>query len=237
MLDEDGTLAIGKLPSVQDERSVTRGEALALRLARLAGIEAAEARIVLVQGTPVVVIRRFDRTPDQGRIPYLSGASMLQASRNDEHAYTEVVDAMASRCLAAGDDARKLWRRLVFNLLITNVDDHLQNIGFLHVAKGLWQLAPAFDLNPFPDKDRESKTWLSEDSGPIASLQDLLDNADRFFLDKPTALQSLAEVYAAVSKWREAAESAEVGMTAADIEDFAPAFEHPEMDAAKKLLA
>jgi serine/threonine-protein kinase HipA len=59
-------------------------------------------------------------------------------------------------------DLHQLWRRLVFNLLITTVDDHLQNHGFLHVEHGLWRLAPAFDLNPFPDKERESKTWLSE---------------------------------------------------------------------------
>jgi serine/threonine-protein kinase HipA len=237
VLDEDATLAIGKFASVHDERSVTRGEALALRLARLAGIETADARIVLVEGTPVVVIRRFDRTPDQGRIPYLSGASMLLARRNDERAYTELVDAIASRCLAAAADARQLWRRLLFNLLITNVDDHLQNIGFLHVAKGLWRLAPAFDLNPFPDKDRESKTWLSEDSGPITSVQDLLDNADRFFLDRSGALQSLGVVHAALSKWRQVAASADVGMTPAQVEDFASAFEHPESEAARKLLA
>lgn len=237
VLEEDGALALGKFPSVQDERSVTRGEALALRLAHLAGIEAAEARIVPAQGAPIVVIRRFDRTADQGRIPYLSASSMLQASRNDdEHAYTELVDAMARRCLAAADDARQLWRRLVFNLLITNVDDHLQNLGFLHVAKGLWRLAPAFDLNPCPDKDRESKTWLSEDAGPITSVRDLLDNANRFFLDKRAALQALAEVYQAVSKWREAAASAEVAMTAADIEDFAPAFEHPQIEAVRQVL-
>ena len=62
--------------------------------------------------------------------------------------------------------SRQLWRRIVFNLLSTNVDDHLQNLGFLHVSNAQWRLAPAFDLNPFPDKDRESKTWLSADAGP-----------------------------------------------------------------------
>ncbi len=70
----------------------------------------------------------------------------------------------------------------MFNHLITNVDDHLQNLGFLHVGKGLWLLAPAFDLKPFPEKDRESKTWLSEDTGPIPSIAMLLNEADRFYL-------------------------------------------------------
>ncbi|MCA1788302.1 MAG: HipA domain-containing protein [Thioalkalivibrio sp.] len=55
-------------------------------------------------------------------------------------------------------DVQQLWRRVLFNLLINNVDDPLQNHGFLHVLRGLWRLAPAFDINPFPDKDRDSKT-------------------------------------------------------------------------------
>jgi serine/threonine-protein kinase HipA len=79
-------------------------------------------------------------------------------------------------------------------LLITNVDDHLQNIGFLYVGKNLWRLAPAFDLNPFPDKERESKTWLSEDTGAITSVDQLLESANRFELSQEEALQTLLEV-------------------------------------------
>ena len=236
VLDDDGTLALGKFPSVKDERSITRGEVLALLLARQAGIETANARIVIVKGVPIAVISRFDRTIDHGRIPYLSAASLLQASRNEEHAYTEVVDAMRTVCAEAKADVQQLWRRLVFNHLITNVDDHLQNMGFLYVGNGLWRLAPAFDLNPFPDKDRESKTWLSEDSGPITSIETLLEKAACFYLAEPEALAVLAEVYGAVIGWRSLSLSAKVGVTAAEVEEFAPAFEHSEMDRAKALL-
>jgi serine/threonine-protein kinase HipA len=237
LLDEDGTLALGKFPSIGDERCVTRGEVLALRLARLAGIDAASARIVMVSDAPVAVISRFDRTSDHARIPYLSGASMLQAPRDDERAYTELVDAINRMCLDARKDARELWRRLLFNHLITNVDDHLHNLGFLHVGKGLWRLAPAFDLNPFPDKDRESKTWLSEDTGPVTSIHTLLDQAGRFSLDKPEALQVVAEVHEVLAQWRRVATSKEVGLTPSEVDDFAPAFEHSEMQAAAQLLA
>jgi serine/threonine-protein kinase HipA len=237
VLDEDGTLAIGKFPSVKDERSVTRGEVLALRLAQRAGIETAPARIVLVQGTPVAVISRFDRTSQHARIPYLSAASLLQSGRNDERAYTEVVDAMNARCVAAKADVQQLWRRLAFNHLTTNIDDHLQNLGFLHVGNGLWRLAPAFDLNPFPDRGRESKTWLSEDTGPITSVETLVDKAAYFYLDRSAALSILGEVHAAVSGWRGLATSVEVGLTTAEVDDFAPAFEHADMNAARALLA
>jgi len=225
IVDLDGALSLGKFPSMTDERSVTRGEVLALRLARLAGINSAEARVTMVQGQPVAIIRRFDRTPERNRIPYLSGATILQAQRDDEHSYTEIVDVMRSICEDFVADARQLWRRLVFNHLINNVDDHLQNLGFLYSANNQWRLSPAFDLNPFPDKSRESKTWLSEDTGPITSVQQLLDQAFRFGLDQDDAKSILVEVSTAVSRWEDVATSREVGLSERELSDFRPAFE------------
>lgn len=240
MVDEDGLLAIGKFPSVGDARCVTRGEVLALKLATQAGIAAAPARIVQLGGVggdvPVAVIRRFDRDSADGRIPYQSAATLLQASREEDRSYTEIADAIRTHGHAPTQDVRELWRRLIFNLLITNVDDHLQNHGFLHVERGLWRLAPAFDINPFPDKDRESKTWLSEQDGPITGVQMLLDRASYFGLDQGQALVVLAEVHAAVSNWRQVATSTEVGLRPAELEDFAPAFEHEQMMEVAALL-
>jgi serine/threonine-protein kinase HipA len=210
---------------VNDERAVTRGEVLALRLAQLAGIDTAQARIVMVQDQPVAMIRRFDRTPEQNRIPYISGATLLQANRDDEHSYTEIIDVMRSKCENFIEDARQLWRRLVFNHLITNVDDHLQNIGFLYSGNNQWRMAPAFDLNPFPDKDPESKTWLSEDSGPITSIQQLMDQAARFELSPSQAQSILKEVTTTVKRWKDVATSTEVGLHPHELNDFKPAFE------------
>ena len=224
ILDSDGALSLGKFPSINDERAVTRGEVLALRLAKLAGINSAQARIVMVQDQPVSMIRRFDRTPQQNRIPYISGATLLQANRDDEHSYTEIIDVMRFMCEKFAEDARQLWRRLVFNHLITNVDDHLQNIGFLYSGNNQWRLSPAFDLNPFPDKDPESKTWLSEDTGPITSIEQLLSQAFRFELSQPQAQAVLDEVVIAVKRWKEVANQPEVGFQAREITDFKPAF-------------
>ena len=240
LVDTDGWLAIGKFPSVGDTRSVTRGEVLALKLAAQAGIDAAPARIVLLgdQGdaVPVAVIRRFDRDGDDGRIPYQSAASLLQTARDEDRSYAEIADAIRSHSHAPSDDVRQLWRRLLFNLLITNVDDHLHNHGFLHVEHGLWRLAPAFDINPFPDKDRESKTWLSEQDGPISDVQMLLARAPYFALNEAQALAVLGEVHAAVSNWRQVALGPQVGLQVAELDDFAPAFEHEQRDAAAALL-
>jgi serine/threonine-protein kinase HipA len=235
VLDADASLAIGKFPSVKDERSVTRGEVLALKLAQAAGIETAPARIVEFDRIPVAIITRFDRAPNHGRIPYLSANSMLQASRRDDRTYVEVADAIRSHGYRPEQDVAQLWRRLVFNLLITNIDDHLNNLGFLHVEKGLWRLAPAFDVNPFPDKDRESKTLLSEDTGPITDIGMLMAQASYFGLDQPRARTVVGEVCAAVGNWRRVATSADVGLLPTELGDFEQAFEHGALEQAKAL--
>lgn len=235
IVDDDGHLAIGKFPSVKDDRSVTRGEVLALHLAEAAGISVAESRVVMSDDIPVALIRRFDRL-NGGRIPYLSAGSMLQASREDDHAYTEIANVIIAKSARPSQDLEELWRRLAFNLLITNVDDHLQNHGFLHVANGQWRLAPAFDINPFPDKDQELKLWLDEDYGPVDSIAAVVDRARYFRLDAEAARRVLGEVVTAVLGWRDLATSAAVGMSLRDLEDFAPAFENAQMRMAQTLL-
>lgn len=95
VLDTDGWLALGKFPSQADKRDVVRGEVLAMQLAAKAGIRVAHARVAMINETAVAVIRRFDRTADGARIPYMSAATMLLVDgREEEHAYTELVDVL-----------------------------------------------------------------------------------------------------------------------------------------------
>ena len=236
VLDANGMLAIGKFPSVNDTRSITRGEVLALHLAAAAGIDTASSRIEVIDGVAIAIIERFDRSAEGGRIPYMSAASILQASRQDDHSYTEIADAIRANSQQPSRDAQQLWRRIVFNHLITNVDDHLQNHGFLHCGHGQWRLAPAFDINPFPDKDRESKTWLSADVGPVTALAPLLENCAYFSLSAAQARQALAEIYSAVRTWRALAQGTVVGLRPDELDDFAPAFEHEALEEARALL-
>lgn len=236
LFDTDGSLAIGKFPSVGDQRCVTQGEVLALHLAKRAGINASEARTIRVDGAPIAIIKRFDRSTGQQRIPYLSAATLLQTDRDDERAYTELIDMMRIYCRDFAQDARELWRRLAFNHMITNVDDHLQNTGFLYAGANLWRLAPAFDLNPFPDKRPESKTWLSEQSGPIRSLAQLIDESPRFELSRAQALHILAEVCESVAHWRELATHPDVGMTSEQTLEFSDAFQGEAEREARALL-
>jgi serine/threonine-protein kinase HipA len=130
----------------------------------------------------VALIRRFDRRSNGGRIPYISAATLLGVERNDteQHTYTEIVDAMRVHGSEAQRDIEELWRRIAFSIRITNIDDHLNNHGFLYAGNGHWRLSPAFDINPFPDRVHELKTWISEDTGPTASFSALRSVASYF---------------------------------------------------------
>ena len=236
VVDDDGRLSIGKFPSTGDERAVTKGEVLALQLAADAGIEAAQARLVSSDGTPVALIRRFDRTA-RGRIVYVSAATMVGAEPDDasDHSYTEIVDALRIHGAEPKADIEELWRRIAFSILITNVDDHLHNHGFLHVDGGRWRLAPAFDLNPFPDRARELKTWISEEAGPEASVEALVSSAPYFQLTASRAREILGQVESAVARWRDRGRA--IGMTQPEMEQFADAFEHEQRAVARRVLA
>ena len=234
VVDDDGHLAIGKFPSVQDGRAVTKGDVLAMTLARDAGIAAAEARLVESDGVPVALIRRFDRTPGGQRLMYVSAATLMGAGGGRDHFYTEIVDAIRVHGADAQPDIEELWRRMAFSILITNIDDHLHNHGFLHASHGRWRLAPAFDLNPFPERHRELKTWISEEAGPEATIEALLSVTEYFRIPRPRAVEILAAVENAVAQWRE--RGVALGMTNRELENFADAFEHAEREAVRKVV-
>lgn len=236
LLDSDGALALGKFSSITDTRSIVRGEVLALKLARLVGLDAAEARVEMIEGTAVAVIRRFDRTPDTARIAYLSGGSLLQARRSEDRAYTEIADALRRVGARPTEDLHELWRRMLFNLLISNVDDHLWNVGVLYAGNNQWRLAPAFDVNPFPDRAKESKTWLSEETGPITSLRQLINGCTYFGLKRERAEEDAAAMATTLAGWRTVAVSRDVGLTDAELETFAPAFDHEQARMARSGL-
>lgn len=235
VIDDNGRLSIGKLPSITDDRAVTKGEVLAMRLAKDAGIDAAAARLVSSEGAPVALIERFDRRDDGRRIPYLSAATMLgvETGDSDEHTYTEIIDVLRQYGADAQSDIDEIWRRVAFFILINNVDDHLHNHGFLHAARGQWRLAPAFDINPFPERARELKTWISEQSGPEASVESLMSIRAYCRIDLPKAKSILRFVNQAVGRWRE--RGREIGMTEFELDQFSDAFHHQQAASARRI--
>lgn len=234
VVDEKGRLAIGKFPSISDESSVTKGEVLAMHLAAAAGIDAAPSRLVDCEGAPVALIERFDRGEHGGRLHDASAATMLEVEPGEsrESTYTELAHLIRRHGHDSAGALVESWRRIAFTILITNVDDHLRNHGFLHVGRGLWKLSPAFDLNPFPEHHRELKTWISEKTGPDASIEGLLSVISFFRIPVSQARTILGEVVRAVSTWREQGRG--LGMSEGELDRFAGAFEHSESEAAKR---
>ena len=94
-------------------------------------------------------------------------------------------------------------------------------------------MSPAFDVNPFPDRRRELKTWISKDAGPDASLEPLMDAAQYFQIKLARAREIVGEVNLAVSNWRE--RGREIGMSEGELEQFEDAFEHNEREVARRI--
>ncbi len=228
--DRDGHLAIAKFPHKDDEINAVLWEAVALTLAAKAGIPVPDWRLERVVNKPVLLLRRFDRVQGQ-RIPFLSAMSMLGASDNESRSYLEFVDALRQYGANTKQDMHALWRRIVFNILISNTDDHLRNHGFLYAGPDGWRLAPAYDLNPVPTdiKPRVLTTAIDLDDGS-ASLDLAMSVVGYFELAEDEARIIAAEVGQAVTTWRE--EAARLGLTLAEIDRMASAFEHEDLEAA-----
>ncbi|MYB88550.1 MAG: type II toxin-antitoxin system HipA family toxin [Proteobacteria bacterium] len=225
VVDNDGRLSIAKFPKHDDDRSIPHGEVLAMRLAAAAGINVAEATLQDVAGRPVSLITRFDRDGDL-RIPFLSAMSLLGLVDGDQATYTDIAEVIRMHSSSPIEDLHELWRRIVFNVVVSNLDDHLRNHGFLYDCNNQWRLSPAYDLNPVPrvEKVRELTTWIS-DEGPEANLEMARAAASNFALKDNQANTILDEVAVAVNNWKSCARR--LGMTAADIAVYATAIEYP----------
>lgn len=233
VIDQYGYLSIAKFPKEADDYSVETWEEIALRLAEQAGIATPKHQLIEVAGKAVLLSRRFDRQ-DRTRIPFLSAMAMMSAMDGEQGSYPEIVDSLVQHGAQAKTDARALYRRVVFNVLISNVDDHLRNHGFLWLGKNGWSLSPAYDLNPVPAdiKARVLTTNISLDEA-TCSL-DLLEAAAEYFsLSLAQARMIIKEVALVTSRWRDIAK--EVGARSAEIQRMASAFEHDELKRAMVL--
>ena len=228
--EKDGHLAIAKFPRKDDEISTVVWEAVALSLAEKSGIPVAQSRVENIAGKPVLLLRRFDRDGER-RIPFLSAMNMLGSKDRETRSYLEMVDALRQHGAAPRVDIEALWRRLVFNILISNTDDHPRNHGFLYEGQAGWRLSPAYDLNPVPTdiKPRILSTAINEDDN-TASLALAKEVAGYFELDDGKARDIAKQVGKAVSKWRD--EAARHGLAKGEIDRMSSAFEHDDLKTA-----
>ncbi len=234
VLDGSGHVAIAKFPSESsDTWNVMAWEKVALDLARNAEIAVPDSRLIQMGDRNVLIVDRFDRR-GKTRVGYVSAMTMLEASDGDRRSYLEIADVIERHSPAASAELRQLWRRVAFNILISNTDDHLRNHGFLHARGESWTLAPAFDLNPNPDPGTKHLSLQIDFESTRASIATLMSVAPYFRLDYDHALEALAQVAEAVARWRNVAASHRLPQRDLDIME--SAFDHAEYRLAQQLI-
>lgn len=168
--------------------------------------------------------RRFDRTDTGERIHFASAMTLLErVDGHDEQAgasYLELADLLAREGARPRIDLEQLWRRIVFSMCVSNVDDHLRNHGFVLDPAAGWRLAPAYDLNPVPAGSGLRLNVSETDNAQDLELAREVAPFFRLELDRVDAI--LEEVVAAVRTWREVAD--ELGLPRAEQERMARAF-------------
>jgi len=206
ILDENKELWIAKFPSKNDTIEKAAWEYLAHLLAIEAGIQMAPSKMEKISGSfNTFFTKRFDREKGS-RIHFASAMTMTgnteETIRDNPASYLELAEFIQNHGIAINEQLEQLWRRIVFNIAISNTDDHLRNHGFILTNQG-WILSPAYDLNPSIDKDGLA---LNIDMNNNALDYDLARSVGEYFrLDKKQMDKTIQEVLTAVSTWQQVA--------------------------------
>ncbi|WP_028573116.1 type II toxin-antitoxin system HipA family toxin [Desulfonatronum lacustre] len=224
VLDNDGTLMVAKFPNSGDDHDVQLWEFVSHRLAHKAGLNVPAVRLERIADKNILLLRRFDRNADGSRIPFLSALSMLGASDGEHGSYLEIAEVLREYGARPAADLKELWKRLVFNILIANVDDHLRNHAFLYSGPEGWRLSPLYDLEPTPEhvKPRILHTRIDYQDG-TASLELAFDVAAEFGVEAREAETLAKAIAAAVQSWED--EGSSWGASRREIEFMRSAFE------------
>jgi serine/threonine-protein kinase HipA len=207
VLDDKKNLWIAKFPSKSDIKDIGGWEMVTNELARNAGLNVAVSKIQKFSSKYYTFLtRRFDRTNTGERIHYASAMTMLGYvdgnNYQDGVSYLEIVDFLTRNGANIESDLKELWQRIVFNVFVSNTDDHLRNHGFILTEKG-WILSPAFDINPNEDGAGLSLNISLDDNSQDLDLT--LEVADYFRLNKEDALKIIENIKKTVTNWRSVA--------------------------------
>lgn len=221
---DDRILYIAKFPSRKDDYDVGLWEHFSHLLAKKAGVNAAETRVISTSDKyHTLLSRRFDRREDGKRIHFASAMTLLGLNDGDNantgNGYLDMVDFILQNCTNVEDNLKELYRRVAFNICIGNTDDHFRNHGFLLTAKG-WTLSPAYDMNPTLN---EYQSLLINSHSNKSDLNELLNACEEYMLQKQSAQQIISEVLSAVKEWRSLA--TRLGIAKSEQERFAAVFE------------
>ena len=202
--EHDGSLWIAKFPAKDDDRDIGAWEMLAHMLAIRAKIQMMPAKLLrLGSDYRTFAVKRFDRIDGQ-RIHYASAMTMLKQAASDDASYLDIAQFILTRGARGSikDDLAQLFRRVIFNVAISNRDDHLRNHGFVLSPDG-WRLSPAFDLNPNIDKAEHVLNLDMGDNRP--SLESVITTAPYYELSTDQAALIVDEVLKVTRQWEDVA--------------------------------
>lgn len=224
VVDEHSHLWIAKFPSNNDEYNIGAWEMIAYKLAKRAGVIMPEARLEKFNSPyHTFLSKRFDRTLNGERVHFASAMTLLQRTDGDDASnganYLELAEFIARHGAQPDQDLEQLWRRIVFYICISNVDDHLRNHGFILQPTG-WILSPAFDINPIANGDGLKLNISETDNSQDLELA--RDVAKYFRINHARANVIIEEVISATKQWRQ--EATLIGITSNEQDRTARAF-------------
>lgn len=223
VIDEDGSLTVAKFPSRKDDYDVAQWEHFCHIMGRRAGLNVAETRTINGGDYHILLSKRFDRNRDRKRIHFASALTLLGLTDGDNastgYGYTDIVDFIIQHGSNVEQNLEELYRRVAFNIIVGNSDDHFRNHGFLLTRKG-WELSPAYDINPTL---ADNQSLLINRSTSESDLNVLLKSAADYMLPEDKASKIISEVKTAMKAWR--TEARRLSLPQRDIDMFAPRFD------------
>lgn len=237
VVEDDAGLWIAKFNRADDKWNYARIEHAMLVLARNCGLTTAESKIVPIGARDVLLIKRFDREKTKAGYQRARMVSALTLLKTDDSvqlrerwSYVLLAEELRRVSVEPKKDASELFRRMCFNALISNTDDHPRNHAIIANRRD-WKLSPAYDLVPAPQVSLEHRdlAMICGDQGRLANAANLLSQAARFLLPDGEAKTIVDTIKERVKgTWYEVARS--VGVLEKDCERIEGAFAYPGFD-------
>lgn len=234
VVEDEAGLWVAKFNRPDDPWNSARVEHAMLLLARACGLSAAESRVTTVGGRDVLLVKRFDREQAPGgyrRARMVSALTLLRAEDSlqsrDKWSYVLLAEELRRVCADPARNAGELFRRMCFNALISNIDDHPRNHAVIARDRH-WQLSPAYDLTPAVpiSQERRDLAMACGDADRFANAGNLLSQSARFMLARAQAQAMVAAMEETVrQRWYAVAR--EAGVSERDCSRIAPAFAYP----------
>lgn len=208
-VEHNNRLWLAKFPAVNDRQNISRIEYATMKLAASCGLNVPQIEIIKVGLQDVFLIKRFDRilninSQNYFRTHFVSGLTLLNLDEKDyaSWSYLDLADQMRRWVKNPKKDLQELFKRIIFNALISNTDDHPRNHGFLYTENN-YRLSPVYDLVPKPEVGSERYSAMQIGPyGRVFNTENIIASCNAFDLNEKMALEILKTLQNKVAKWR-----------------------------------